>query len=168
MEYSLPDSSVHGILQARILEWVAIPFSSRSSWPRDQTWVSCTAGRLCHLSHQGSPENSLVPSNMWRHKVWGDNLWTRKQALMRYWICQHLGLRFLNHQSTSLWYFFIVSQLIKTGGKLSLHISTHKTGDPNKADPSQLPATNNVLHSWAVCVCVSRSVTSGSLQPHGL
>ena len=33
-------SSVHGILQARILEWVAIPFSRGSSWPRDQTQVS--------------------------------------------------------------------------------------------------------------------------------
>ena len=34
-------SSVHGILQARILEWVAIPFSRGSSPPRDRTWVSC-------------------------------------------------------------------------------------------------------------------------------
>ena len=33
--------SVHGILQARILEWIAIPFFRASSWPRDQTWVSC-------------------------------------------------------------------------------------------------------------------------------
>ena len=38
-------SSVHGILQARILEWVAISFSRGSSQPRDQTWVSCIAGR---------------------------------------------------------------------------------------------------------------------------
>ena len=37
---------VHGILQARILEWAAIVFSSRSSRPRDQTWVFCTAGRF--------------------------------------------------------------------------------------------------------------------------
>ena len=36
--------TVHGILQARILQWVAIPFSRRSSQPRDQTCVSCTAG----------------------------------------------------------------------------------------------------------------------------
>ena len=35
-----------GILQARILEWVAISFSRRSSRPRDQTWVSRIAGRL--------------------------------------------------------------------------------------------------------------------------
>ena len=41
----LSGSSIHGILQAIILEWVAIPFSRRFSWPRDQTWVSCTAGR---------------------------------------------------------------------------------------------------------------------------
>ena len=46
MECNLPDSSVHGILQARILEWVAIPFSMGSSWPRDRTWVSCIAGRF--------------------------------------------------------------------------------------------------------------------------
>ena len=39
-------SCIHGILQARILEWVAISFSSGSSQPRDQTWVSHIAGRL--------------------------------------------------------------------------------------------------------------------------
>ena len=36
-DYSPPDSSVHGILQPRILEWIAIPFSRGSSWPRDET-----------------------------------------------------------------------------------------------------------------------------------
>ena len=44
MDYSMPGSSVHGILQARILEWVAIPFSRESSPPRDQLRVSCIAG----------------------------------------------------------------------------------------------------------------------------
>ena len=37
---SSPGSSVHGILQARMLEWGAIPSSSGSSWPKDRTWVS--------------------------------------------------------------------------------------------------------------------------------
>ena len=46
MDCSLPSSSVHGILQARILECVAILFSRGSSWPRDQTGVSCIAGRF--------------------------------------------------------------------------------------------------------------------------
>ena len=43
---SPPSSSVHGILQAKILEWVAIPFSKGSSWLWDQTWVSHVAGRF--------------------------------------------------------------------------------------------------------------------------
>ena len=42
----LPGSSVHGILQARILEWVAISFSRGSSWLRNWMWVSHVAGRF--------------------------------------------------------------------------------------------------------------------------
>ena len=44
MDCSLPGSSVYGISQARILEWVSISFSRGSFWPRDQTQVSCSAG----------------------------------------------------------------------------------------------------------------------------
>ena len=46
IDYSPPGSSVHGIFQARILEWVAISFSRESSQPGDRTQVSCTAGRF--------------------------------------------------------------------------------------------------------------------------
>ena len=46
MDCSLAGSSVHGIFLARILEWAAISFSRGSSPPRDQTWVSCIAGRF--------------------------------------------------------------------------------------------------------------------------
>ena len=46
MDCSLLGSSLHGILQARILEWVAISFSRGSSQPRDQTQVSSIAGRF--------------------------------------------------------------------------------------------------------------------------
>jgi len=45
MDWSLPGLSVHGIFQARVLEWVAISFSRGSSWPRDHTLISPTAGR---------------------------------------------------------------------------------------------------------------------------
>ena len=44
VDCSLPGSSVHGIFQARILEWVSISYSRGSSLPRDQTQVSCIAG----------------------------------------------------------------------------------------------------------------------------
>ena len=64
MDCSPPGSSVHWILQTRILEWVAMPSSRGSSWPRDQThisYISCI-GRsvLYHWRQLGSPsEHSL-------------------------------------------------------------------------------------------------------------
>ena len=45
MDCSPPGSSIHGIFQVRVLEWVAISFSRVSSWLRDWTWVSCIADR---------------------------------------------------------------------------------------------------------------------------
>ena len=63
MDYSPPDSSVHGILQARTLEWVAIPSSRETSCPGDRTQVSCISciGRqiLYHSRHPGSPASCL-------------------------------------------------------------------------------------------------------------
>ena len=64
MESSPPNSSVHGILQARILEW--LPRSSRgSSWSRDRTkvsWVSCIAGRFLIAE---PPEKPQLTAYMW-------------------------------------------------------------------------------------------------------
>ena len=54
MDCSPRGPSVHGIFQARLLEWIAISFSRESSWLRDQTQVSHIAGRLYCLSHLGS------------------------------------------------------------------------------------------------------------------
>ena len=49
MDRSWPGSSIHGIFQTRILEWVATSFSKKSSWYRDQTQVLGTAGRLFNI-----------------------------------------------------------------------------------------------------------------------
>ena len=61
MDCGLPGSSVHGILQARTLEWFAMSFSRGSSHPRDQTHIYCVSyiGRwvLYHLRHLGGPGN---------------------------------------------------------------------------------------------------------------
>ena len=63
---SPPGASGHGIFQARILGWVAIPFSRGSFQPRDRTGVSCTAGRRFYrLSHQGSPKEASSPKRPW-------------------------------------------------------------------------------------------------------
>ena len=55
MDCSLPGSPVHGILQARIVEWVVIPFSRGSSQPRNWTWVSHLAGRFFTIWALGKP-----------------------------------------------------------------------------------------------------------------
>ena len=61
MDCSLPASSVHGILQARILAWVAALFSRGLTQPRVQTQVSGIAGRFFyHLRHQGGPLSMLL------------------------------------------------------------------------------------------------------------
>ena len=56
LDCSPPGSSVHGIFQARILEWVAISYSRGSSWPRDQTRVSCISCLTGGLHHQATWE----------------------------------------------------------------------------------------------------------------
>ena len=60
MDCSLPGFSVHGILQARVLEWFTISFSRGSSQPRDRTWISHIGGRRFNLwatreAHKQSP-----------------------------------------------------------------------------------------------------------------
>ena len=72
MDCSLPGSSVHGILQARILEWVAIPFS------RDWTHYSCIAGRFFTLwasesSAKFSAVNRTPASKAVRHHLFRSN-----------------------------------------------------------------------------------------------
>ena len=64
--FSLPGSSDHGTLQARILEWVAIPFSKGSSPLRDTTRVSCVVGGFFTISHQGSYYGTSQPTKRQR------------------------------------------------------------------------------------------------------
>ena len=64
MDCSLPGSSVHRSLQARILEWVSMPTSTGSSWPRDRarvSYVSCIGRWL--LYHQRHLRNPRIPGD---------------------------------------------------------------------------------------------------------
>ena len=66
--------TVHGILQASILEWVAFPFFSGSSQPRDRTHVSRTAGNSLPAEPQSSCKTAIVPSGVMRIESL-QNLW---------------------------------------------------------------------------------------------
>ena len=61
---SPPGSSVHWILLARILEWVAMPSSRGSSWPRDWTFVSCIVGGFFTAEYQGSPHRQCTETEV--------------------------------------------------------------------------------------------------------
>ena len=65
MDCSLPRSSVHGIFQARVLEWVAISFFRGSSWPRDRTQISRIVSR--HFTVWATRE--VLPSQLGDQKV---------------------------------------------------------------------------------------------------
>ena len=94
MDYIPPGSSAHGILQARTLDWVAVPFSMGSIWPRDQTLISCVAGRFltiwatreAHIPvfHHLNP--SLSPSFL------------LTLAVLKFWICGSIYIYLRFHQ----------------------------------------------------------------------
>ena len=76
MDYSLPSSTVHGIFQARILEWVAISFSRWSSRPRDWTQVSHTVGRRFTIWATREQNPVLIMCNRRRaEQIWLIDLW---------------------------------------------------------------------------------------------
>ena len=60
MDCSLPGSTIRGIFQARILEWVAISFSRGSCQLKDQTHVSCIAGRFFTSEPPGKHSVDLI------------------------------------------------------------------------------------------------------------
>ena len=71
MDCSPPGSPVHGVLQARILERVAIPFSRGSSQPRDGIRVFCTAGRMGSLGGSDSKESACNAGDTSSTPGWG-------------------------------------------------------------------------------------------------
>ena len=74
MDYNLPGFSVHGIFQARILEWVAVPISRGSSQPRDRTRVSHIVGRFFTIwviiDNYYINKNPFLKSVKWTGSLW--------------------------------------------------------------------------------------------------
>jgi len=73
VDCSPPGSSVHGILQASILEWIAMPSSRGPSWPRDQTQVSCIAGGFFTIlaTREALPPQKKKVQSLQREVKWG-------------------------------------------------------------------------------------------------
>ena len=121
---NLPVSSVHGILQARILEWVVTAFSRASFQPRDQTRVFCIAGRFFTMVNpKGSPQTPLF-----NHKVSNELLlhsyhFSQDQALNKN--CQSKYLKKRRNPSTTLAYFLRGRRDVNILNKLPRSILTY-------------------------------------------
>ena len=85
MDCSSPGSSIHGVSQARRLEWVAISFSRGSFWPRDWTHISCLAGRLFTTKPPGKP-SKIMPTlkYKWEKHAWWTGIWKNKEYVKKY------------------------------------------------------------------------------------
>ena len=117
MDYSPPGSSVHRILQARILEWVAIPFSRESSWLRDWTCVSHIVGRFFTIWITREDNQCKWAyyncSNIWTYFVprgflgtfWGKFRGLRYLSLIPF--LQLLSLKISNNNFFGCFYLFI-------------------------------------------------------------
>ena len=91
VDCSLPGSSIHEILQAKILEWVAISFSRGSSWTRDWTQVSHIAGRCFNLwATREAPGSTVIdtPRNNVLPAIWA----SLNPVKLTCKINQHIGL----------------------------------------------------------------------------
>ena len=85
--HSLPGSSVHGIIQARILELVAISSSRGSSQPRDQTWVSCIIGRFFAIWAHIKPKSQKLGTTYTMRRTLSYSIWqlNRKTEHHLFW-----------------------------------------------------------------------------------
>ena len=94
MDCSPSDFSAHGVFQARILEYISVPFPKGSSSPRYQTQISCIVGRFFTIwttreAHQCNHKDTYKRKTSesenrcdYRNKGWNDVLWRKKEEAM--------------------------------------------------------------------------------------
>ena len=105
--YSPPGSSVHGIFQARILEWVAIPFARGSSRPRDWTWVFCISSRFFKFKKKKKSDS------VGNWLLLRTGLWAETASPGWHWLSDIPGIPWLNH--LGLWNLHLLGEGWKKG-----------------------------------------------------
>ena len=106
MDCSPPGSSVHGMLQGRILEWAAIPFSRGSSQPRHQIHLSCIAGRF--LTIWAIREASNYPNSLLESPVHNSSSPLIFFLVIYSYI--YLFTHFTDYKSASIFEYFMIIQ----------------------------------------------------------
>ena len=140
MDRGSPGSSVHGILQARILEQVAISFSRGSSWPRNLTQVSCITGRFftdwATRETLGRPAKQGLPPCMWeRLTAPGDSRWAGSQDSELVWEQER-------RLCSTFWFRTFLGLSSGSPGRQPKLIGSHKYLPP------QVPGTSQPNPQW--------------------
>ena len=171
-----PGSSVHGILQARILEWVAILFSRRSSWPRDQTQVSHVAGRFFAIGT--TKKNQFDPYSNWNNLLLSPGNLDSSLCFIQPCILHDVFCIYTR-------WTFLVAQMVKRlpamqetrvrflgwedplEKEMAIHSSTLAWKIPWMEEPDRLQPSGlqRVRHDWATSL--SSSVEMGKLYISG-
>ena len=135
MTCSLPDSSVHGILYVRVLEWVAMPSSRGSSRPRDQTRVSCIAGRFFIIEPPGKPTFTNYRG---------------EQCVFRTVALSYLNLTELTNEDTRVSSGFVQKANFTSEKAMATHSSTLAWKISWIKEPGRLQSmgSGRVLHDW--------------------
>ena len=157
-DYSPPGSSVHGILQSRILEWVAMPYSKAFYQPRDQTCISCVSciGRqvLYHQHHLGSPHPSPIVTLSYNHSPFANpqtltviryhQLQIVPVFLLMSFFCPRIQSRILHYiwwihfQTRSLSIKIAMFSLLLFGIKFGLSSISNSTGKKRQTNDKQI------------------------------
>ena len=159
MGYSPPGSSVHGILQAWVLEWVAISFSRESSQPRDWSWVSHTTGRFFTIwaTREADPDRrrQTISYIRWHRSRWAE-AW---RTVLKNW------------DSTGK-----NSQVLGKHVKSPVTRKSHRTGGQGRFQYSSfwlpkelfLGSCGHILpaHQWTSFVAKWHGTTNLSFSPH--
>ena len=145
---SLPGSSVHGIFQARVLEWVAISFCRGSARLRDQTWVSHIVGRcFYHLSHEGSPLSAEFQRTARVYPQW--NFFNKYYMIYSYLNLQIQNCRYKKSTMEPEWFCYLLQVLAEKA--MATHSSTLAWKIPWTEEPGRLQSMGlqRVRHDWA-------------------
>ena len=146
MDWSPPNSSVHGISQVRMLEWVAISFSRGSSRPRDQTYISCIGRQI--LYHWAILKVTYIWSNISYAKI--SSVTSQPPSIFSYHLSQCL---------------LFMSKYLNL--KKKAHLFLTPSHNCEIADATFFQSSS--LETWEPPFSLSsRSVMADSLWPHGL
>ena len=168
MDYSPPGSSVRGIFQTRILEWVANLSSRGFSWPKGQTWISHFAGWFFTIwATREALVLKTVPTFAWQFLLWFCYF---TFFMVKSWLIptfpQALSLSSIRTGNTHFWY---CSQLFDFPGGSDSKVSAYNAGDwvwsPSREDSLEKEmATHSSTLAWKI----PWTEHSGRLQSMGL